>query len=142
MPAEKLTVTVPGGLMSKFQALADSEFRTAEGQVLWLMTAAVGAAERGRRLTPPSRRSPEQRRADSLPIFDQLHELHVAAGAPSSRALAAGITEGQGGKASHTTVNGILGGTIAPSWPMLEQMVRFLGGDVAHFRELWIAANE
>lgn len=141
MPTE-MTVVVPDDLMKRFQALADSEFRTPEGQALWLMTAAVAAAERGHRLTPPSRPSPEQRLINSMPIFDQLREVHVAAGAPSTRALAASIMEGGGGKVSHTTVHGVLSGTIAPSWPVLEQVVNALGGDIERFRQLWIAANE
>jgi hypothetical protein len=137
----KLSVNVPDDLMKHFQALADSEFRTAEGQVLWLMTAAVSAAARGHRLTPPSRPSAEQRLSNSRPIFDALHELLKAAGAPSSRAIAARIGELGGAKYSHTTINGVLNGTTAPSWPVLEKIVSVLDGDVEHFHQLWAEAS-
>lgn len=64
-----------------------------------------------------------------------LRSLHLQAGKPSMRTIAAGI-----GEISHTTVHDTINGTRVPSWSNAERIVRYLGGDEAEFRELWISA--
>lgn len=38
---------------------------------------------------------------------------------------------------SHTTINTTLTGIRLPGWPVVERIVRALGGDVDRFGELW-----
>jgi hypothetical protein len=62
----------------------------------------------------------------------RLGEWHVAAGAPSTRAIATGI-----GIGSHSTVAEALNGHRIPSWPILSGIVQYLGGDLDEARALW-----
>lgn len=134
--------------MSRFQALAEREFRSPEGEVLWLIRTALEAADR--RDAQPSPVSNEQRRfqtkqerIDSLrPLFDELREAWLLAGGPSTRVLARTVFEKTHTRISHTTIHGILNGTTVPMWPTLEGVVKVLGGDVEHFRRLWIVQDE
>lgn len=64
-----------------------------------------------------------------------LHELHHRAGWPSLRTLAR--TAG----CSHTTVSAVFSSPRLPTWGLLEVVVRAMDGDVARFRELWLAAG-
>jgi hypothetical protein len=66
-----------------------------------------------------------------------LRDLHLHAGEPSSREVARAI-----GGMSHTTVNLALRGTKVPSWPVAVKLVQHLGGDVEHFRQLWVETRE
>jgi hypothetical protein len=138
----ELTVSVPDYLAAGLQSLADGAFRTPEGQVLWLIKMAVEASERRERpAAENSQTAYEQRLQAAQPVFDELRSVHLLAGGPASRVIAKAIFEKTHTKISHTTVNGVIGGTVAPSWPVLEKIVRVLGGDVGHFRQLWAAAN-
>ena len=64
-----------------------------------------------------------------------LHDLHHHAGWPSLRRLArdTGV--------SHTTVSKAFSQPALPTWGTLELLVEAMGGDVAHFHELWLAAS-
>src|SRR5260370_42273673 len=66
-----------------------------------------------------------------------LRTLHAQAGAPSMRALAQ-----RTGSVSHTTVAGALPGKRLPSWPIISDIVRALGGAEEQFKRLWLAPRE
>lgn len=68
-------------------------------------------------------------------LTDALHGLHHRAGWPSLRTLA------QQAGCSHTTVSAVFSSTRLPSWGVLELLVEAMNGDVAEFRELWLAAS-
>jgi hypothetical protein len=138
-----LPVEVPDDMMERLRALADKEFRTPEGQVLWLIKTALDAADR-REARPTGERSQvdrEQRIRAAQPVFDQLRTAHLLAGGPSSRVLANVIWEKTNTRVSHTTVNGVINGAVPPSWRVLESIVKALDGDTGHFRQLWAEAN-
>lgn len=87
-----------------------------------------------------TRRASEVRmQVDSDPaerLRSALANLHREAGSPSSREMASGIE-----KASHTTIAQALSGRRVPSWPVLQAVVEYLGGDQELFRGLWGAAT-
>lgn len=68
-------------------------------------------------------------------LVDALHDLHHHAGRPSLRRLA-----GHSG-VSHTTVSKVFSSPSVPTWGTLELVVEAMGGDVARFRDLWLAAS-
>jgi tetratricopeptide (TPR) repeat protein len=68
-------------------------------------------------------------------LVDALHTLHHRAGWPSLRHLAADTG------VSHTTVSKALSSPTLPSWGTVELLVEAMGGDVARFHELWLAAS-
>jgi hypothetical protein len=71
-----------------------------------------------------------------LDLRAELRRLHIQAGEPSVRAMAASI-----GDVSHSTIQVALRGTGLPRWPILEKIVRSLDGDVGFFRSLWLDAR-
>lgn len=62
-----------------------------------------------------------------------LRRLHIQAGRPSMRVLAQRI-----GTVSHTTVADALAGRRTPSWSIVGDIVRELGGDKEEFKRLWL----
>jgi hypothetical protein len=124
----QLTVTVPDDLMEWLAGTAERNFRTPEGQVLWLIRSARGENRRGR--------DGEAKRALSA----DLRKLHEDAGMPSVRAISERI-EQQGGNVSHSTVHAAIKGNNLPSWANVESIVTALGGDVEHFRDLTVRAH-
>jgi hypothetical protein len=68
-------------------------------------------------------------------LVDALHRLHHEVGWPSLRSLA---TEAG---CSHTTVSSVFSSPRLPSWGVLELIVEAMGGDVAEFHRLWLAAS-
>src|SRR5215217_5894814 len=64
-----------------------------------------------------------------------LHDLHHRAGWPSLRRLA------QDAGCSHTTVSNVFSSPRLPPWGVLELVVEAMDGDVADFRELWLASG-
>ena len=140
--ATTLTVQVPDDLMEHFRVMAEGEFRSPEGQVLWLIKTAVSAAERRSRELPFRRnrtggRTQEEWLRDAQPMLSELRNLYLLAGAPSSRVLARRISERSARTISHTTVSCVLGGKVVASWSAMERIVKALGGDVEHYRALW-----
>lgn len=71
-------------------------------------------------------------------LFDQLHNLHLAAGQPSMRQIATRLGRGV---VSSSTVHNMFRGPRVPTWGFLELVVEELHGDVAEFRRLWQAAR-
>jgi flagellar motility protein MotE (MotC chaperone) len=71
-------------------------------------------------------------------LFDRLNALHLRAGEPGVRQIAAGIGRGV---ISHATVHAVFRGPRLPKWGQLELIVEQLRGDVEEFRELWVAAR-
>lgn len=71
------------------------------------------------------------------PLIEALRALHLRAGRPSARAMAAAI-----GNVSHTTVAEALNGKRVPSWPIMQSIVGHLGGDEAAIHALWVEAVE
>jgi hypothetical protein len=71
----------------------------------------------------------------SAQLAGALRQLHIQAGRPSTRILAERI-----GTVSHTTVADALAGKRVPSWSIISDIVRGLGGDQAVFKQLWMAA--
>lgn len=65
-------------------------------------------------------------------LASALADLHRRAGKPTSRAIASAVAS-----VSHTTVADTIGGRRVPSWPILEKIVVYLGGDTLQFRMLW-----
>lgn len=65
-----------------------------------------------------------------------LRRLHRDAGEPSTHEIAKKI------KYSHTTVAQALKPTRRPTWPVLEALVKHLGGDLGVFRAYWIAVRD
>src|ERR1035438_5530659 len=61
-------------------------------------------------------------------LASALQSLHALKGAPSVRTLARQV-----GDVSHTTVADALAGRRVPSWPVLEGIVRVLGGEQERF---------
>ncbi|MEV4050033.1 WD40 repeat domain-containing protein [Amycolatopsis sp. NPDC049688] len=72
-------------------------------------------------------------------LFDRLHELHLRAGEPGLRQIAADIGIGV---VSHATVHTAFTGPRVPKWGYLELIVETLGGDTAVFHRLWLAARQ
>src|SRR5438045_2075470 len=64
-----------------------------------------------------------------------LQALHLQAGRPSARAIAAAV-----GNVSHTTVAEALSGKRIPSWPILQRIINHLDGDESEILTLWNAA--
>ena len=97
------------------------------------LTAGYGRVERGVKpvAESSSKRSPARSSAEAA-FFAALRELYVHAGEPSTRSMAQGI-----GDVSHTTLHAAIRGTTVPSWPVVEKLVRFLGGDLHTFQKLW-----
>ena len=75
-------------------------------------------------------------RDHQVALRQALTALHLAAGEPSTRVIAR--TSGQ---LSHDTVHRVLAGQRLPAWAPLERVVLALGGDVAEFHRLWLAAR-
>ncbi len=71
-------------------------------------------------------------------LFDRLHSIHLAAGQPSIREIAAGVGRGV---ISPSTIHNMFRGTRVPKWGFLELVVEELRGDTAEFRLLWQAAR-
>jgi hypothetical protein len=71
-------------------------------------------------------------------FFDRLHELHLDAGEPGVRQIAAGLGRGV---LSHTTVHSVFRGPKVPKWGNVELIIEHLGGDVGSFHTLWRAAR-
>ncbi|MFF2542125.1 tetratricopeptide repeat protein [Kitasatospora sp. NPDC058063] len=67
----------------------------------------------------------------------RLRELHLNAGEPSTRRIAAGTA----GAVSHSTVHQALTGRRLPRWGALELIVEALGGDPEEFRAAWKSAR-
>lgn len=71
-------------------------------------------------------------------LFDRLHQLHLQAGEPALRQIAAGLGPGV---VSHATVHNAFAGPRVPKWGYLELIVEELGGSIEEFRMLWLAAR-
>ncbi len=70
-------------------------------------------------------------------LFDRLDQLHLAAGRPSMREIAARAGRG---RISSSTVHNVFRNSRVPRWPFLEEIVKALHGDTAEFLHLWKAA--
>ena len=70
-------------------------------------------------------------------LFDRLDELHLAAGRPSMREIAARAGRG---RISSSTVHNVFRSSRLPRWGFLEEIVKALHGDTAVFLALWQAA--
>jgi Tetratricopeptide repeat/NB-ARC domain len=72
-------------------------------------------------------------------LYERLDELHLAAGRPSMRDIAARAGVGQ---VSSSTVHNVFAfrNSRVPRWQFLEEVVKSLGGDTAMFLGLWQAA--
>ncbi|HEX6685556.1 MAG TPA: NB-ARC domain-containing protein, partial [Candidatus Limnocylindrales bacterium] len=76
-------------------------------------------------------------------FYDRLHELHVAAGRPSTREMQR-LTRGAGrpNGFNPTTVHETFASPRLSRWEVVREIVRHLGGDVGEFGELWRRAYE
>jgi hypothetical protein len=72
-------------------------------------------------------------------FFAEFRDLHLYAGLPSTREIAK-ASEKLNRSVSHSTVQVTLSGKRLPRWGPTEVLVRVLGGEVEHFRSLWMAA--
>lgn len=66
-------------------------------------------------------------------LYDALQRLHLAAGSPSYRKIAAD----SGRRMSPATVHNLLTKATVPTWPVLSAIIGALGGVPADFREAW-----
>jgi cell pole-organizing protein PopZ len=80
---------------------------------------------------------PDRQAAARFELNRDLRRLHRVAGEPSLRTMADSI-----GDVSHSTINAVLRGKTLPRWPILEKIVKYLDGDVAYYRLLWLDAQE
>jgi replicative DNA helicase len=79
-------------------------------------------------------------------LVDALHQLHLAAGYPSTRQLQRDI--GGAGVTSHTSIHKLFTGTTVPSWGAVELLVEAMARrarldektEVERFRRLWAQA--
>ena len=79
-------------------------------------------------------------------LMDALHELHLAAGLPSTRDLERDI--GRRGATSHTAIYKMFTGRSRPTWERLERLVEVMArrarrdekAEVERFRTLWAQA--
>jgi S1-C subfamily serine protease/tetratricopeptide (TPR) repeat protein len=69
-------------------------------------------------------------------LLVELRKLHRDAGAPTFRSMARSLSS-----VSHTTVSEIFSGKRLPSWKILADVVRLLGGDEDAIRALWSEAS-
>src|SRR5580700_919157 len=70
-------------------------------------------------------------------LFERLDRLHLAAGRPSMREIAARVGRG---RISSSTVHNVFRKARVPRWSFLEEIVGALHGDTAAFAVLWQAA--
>jgi Tetratricopeptide repeat len=70
-------------------------------------------------------------------LFEQLDRLHLAAGRPSMREIAARVGRG---RISSSTVHNVFRKARVPRWSFLEDIVGALHGDTSAFAVLWQAA--
>ena len=75
-------------------------------------------------------RTPDRSRAESH-LLAQLRELYVAQSEPSYRELSLRANR------SPSTINSVLAGGRIASWPVMQDIVEALGGNVDHFRKLF-----
>jgi plasmid stability protein len=140
VPRQQLIVNVPDELLAKFRLLAARDYRSLEGELLFIMQRAVAKLGRNRKPVVVSRLTSRDKLERNEPVLDELKQLYVAAGRPSTRTLADIVRE-QGGTLAHTTIHTVITGRTPTTWLTLERIVRALDGDVRHFKELWTAAN-
>ena len=69
-------------------------------------------------------------------LVEALHRLHHEAGWPSLRTLAREVG------CSPATVSGVFSSSRLPTWGVLELLIESMGGDVAQFHRLWMAASD
>jgi hypothetical protein len=134
----QLTIDVPDDLMARLSDIAEAELRTPESQALWFLREAINNPVKGRQVTAV----PDATRlAYFQPVFAELKRLHLQAGKPSCRAVADDIRRrDKGYTVAHSTVNNMLLGVSAPSWPALERVTTALNGDIARMKQLWMTA--
>ncbi|KUL73947.1 MULTISPECIES: helix-turn-helix domain-containing protein [unclassified Streptomyces] len=65
----------------------------------------------------------------------QLRQLHAAAGAPSTRQMAARTGYGK------STISEAFAGRRLPTWPLVDKLAAALGADTDDLRERWVAAR-
>ncbi|MEU7368568.1 hypothetical protein AB0B92_23975 [Streptomyces hygroscopicus] len=73
-----------------------------------------------------------------IELRSRLQRIRREAGDPSTRE----ISRKAHGAVSHTTAHHVLRCQTVPSWGSLEPVVAALGGDIAEFKKLWIAARD
>lgn len=141
MPKQQLIINIPDELLAKFRLLAARDYRSLEGELLFVIQRAVSRMDKNRKpVVGTSRLTSQDKLERNEPVLEELKKLYLAAGKPSTRDLAAVVRE-QGGTLAHTTIHTIITGRVPFTWLTLERVVRALDGDVRHFKELWIAAN-
>ncbi|MCC2276191.1 helix-turn-helix domain-containing protein [Streptomyces sp. ET3-23] len=65
----------------------------------------------------------------------QLRQIHAAAGAPSTRQMAARTGYGK------STISEAFAGRRLPTWPVVEKLAAALGADADEARDQWVAAR-
>lgn len=125
---EQVTISLPAGMACQLRRTAAEEFRTLDQQIAYYVSRCLpGRADAGGS-TPGAAGRP----GESLPCA--LQDAYLRAGKPSVRE----ITRRSGHSISHGTVSNILNGRTTPSWYHLETVVKAIGADIEHFRDLWI----
>jgi hypothetical protein len=122
---KSLMVHLPDELYAAIGEVADREYRTVEGQVLWLLHQSI--------YRPQGLRRPRNLAADQA-VTARLRELWDKAGRPTLRAVAEPVM------ISHTSVHEALAGKRVPRWPITERIAMALHAtpeQVAELKELW-----
>jgi len=122
-----LTIDIPDDVMEGLKIRAACEVRAPEDQALWMIKCSLGM----RQVSP-----------DATLLSETLRSLWLRKGGTSTRKLARRIGEVTGEPVSHTTVSVALAGRRVVSWPVIERMVKVLGGDIEEFRALWMEAQK
>ena len=124
-----VTITVPDELAAWLIRTAEENFRTPEGQLLWLLTNIRGRNE-----------EQHDNRAAAQQLHQEIRKLQLEAGQPSIRAIAE-RTRRAGQPVAHSSVQEVLRGKRLPTWTIVEAVVNALHGDRLHFLELWMQAK-
>ncbi len=129
----QVNFTISDELMDWLVTTAAENYRTPEGQLLWVIR------EAATRYQPPRAviRDPQAVRS----LIRELQHLHVRSGQLSCRGIADQIRRNGVIQVSHTTVNTVLRGTYLPSLRVLEAIVTALDGDPGLFRSYWMRAH-
>lgn len=129
--SHQLTIALPSDIMKWLVATAERDYRTPGAQAAWLISEA-----QIRELNYRASHGLVTKAEASQRLLDELHLLHLAAGAPSGRGISRTVIA-SGGKASRSVIHTAISGQHVPSWPILEEIVHALDGDVARFRAMW-----
>lgn len=117
---ETITIALPASMLRPLREEAGRQFRTLDGQIAWQIRESLQSRGTGDGYGPE--------------LLEAVKSLHLERGQPSIRDIAQKANRAIG----PSTIAGVLAGSKAVRWHLLETLVKALDGDVDHFRKLWI----